>query len=83
MLRDYPNLCADLSAGSGLNALRRDPAFAVDFLLEFQAQLLYARDNFDNRLQEFLDSLDLPQEVLVKIYAANALRLVREESERP
>ena len=82
MLRDYPNLCADLSAGSGLNALRRDRAFAVDFLLEFQDRLLYARDDFHNQLQGFLESLDLPTEVLVKIYAANALRLVPEASER-
>ena len=82
VLRDYPNLCADLSAGSGLNALRRDPAFAVDFLLEFQDRLLYARDDFHNQLQGFLESLDLPTEVLVKIYAANALRLVPEEDER-
>jgi len=82
MLRDYPNLCADLSAGSGLNALRRAPSFAVDFLLEFQDRLLYARDDFHNQLQTFLDSLDLPKEVLVQVYAANALRLVPEESER-
>jgi predicted TIM-barrel fold metal-dependent hydrolase len=82
MLRDYPNLCADLSAGSGLNALRRDLPFAVGFLLEFQDRLLYARDDFHNQLQTFLDSLDLPKEVLVKVYAANALRLVPEESER-
>jgi predicted TIM-barrel fold metal-dependent hydrolase len=81
MLRDYPNLCADLSAGSGLNALRRDPSFAVDFLLEFQDRLLYARDGFHNELQVFLDSLDLPKEVLVQIYAANALRLVPENGE--
>jgi predicted TIM-barrel fold metal-dependent hydrolase len=81
MLRDYPNLCADLSAGSGLNALRRDPAFAAGFLLEFRDRLLYARDDFHNELQVFLDSLDLPKEVLVQIYAANALRLVPEEGE--
>jgi predicted TIM-barrel fold metal-dependent hydrolase len=79
MLRNYPNLCADLSAGSGLNALQRDPAFAVDFLLEFQDRLLYGRDDFNNRLQEFLDGLGLPQEVLLKVYAANALRLVPDE----
>jgi predicted TIM-barrel fold metal-dependent hydrolase len=82
MLRDYPNLCADLSAGSGLNALQRDPSFASEFVLEFQDRLLYARDGFDNRLQEFLDGLDLPKEALVKIYAANALRLVPEEATR-
>ena len=76
MFRQYPNLHADLSAGSGLNALRRDPAFAVDFLLEFQDRLLYARDYFDNQHQEFLNALGLPDDVLTKIYSGNALRLV-------
>ncbi len=78
MLRQYPNLYADLSAGSGLNALQRDPEFAKDFLLEFQDRLLYARDYFDNRHQEFLNSLGLPDKALVKVYAGNALKLVPE-----
>jgi predicted TIM-barrel fold metal-dependent hydrolase len=76
MFRQYPNLYADLSAGSGLGALSRDPAFAQEFCLEFQDRLLYARDDFDNRHQEFLNSLGLPGEVLAKIYAGNALKLV-------
>jgi predicted TIM-barrel fold metal-dependent hydrolase len=76
MLRQYPNLYADLSAGSALNALTRDPAFAKEFLIEFQDRLLYGRDCFDNQLQEFLATLGLPGEALDKIYAANALKLV-------
>ena len=78
MFRQYPNLYADLSAGSGLNALTRDPSFAREFVLEFQDRLLYGRDRFDNQLREFLNSLDLPDEVLGKIYAGNALRLAPE-----
>ncbi len=80
MLRAYPNLMADLSAGSALNALSRDPEFARDFLIEFQDRLLYGRDYFDNRLQEFLDSLALPEPVREKIYSGNALRLVPDEA---
>jgi len=76
MLRQYDNLYGDLSAGSGFNALQRDREFAKDFVLEFQDRLLYARDYFDNRHQEFLNALGLPAEVLSKIYAGNALRLV-------
>ena len=76
MLRSCPNLYADLSAGSALNALQRDPSFALDFVLEFQDRLLFARDYFDNRLQAFLQSLDLPAPVAAKIYSENALRLV-------
>src|SRR5690606_9484413 len=75
MFRTYPNLYADLSAGSALNALQRDVEFSKDFISEFQDRLLYGRDCFDNRMQEFLNSLDLPPTVLNKIYAENALRL--------
>jgi predicted TIM-barrel fold metal-dependent hydrolase len=76
MLRQYPNLYCDWSAGSGLNALKRDPEFAKDFLLEFQDRMLYARDDFNNDHQEFLNSLGLPADVLAKIYSGNALKLV-------
>jgi len=50
LLRAYPNVYADLSAGSAFTALSRDTAFATDFLSEFQDRLLYARDYFDNRI---------------------------------
>jgi predicted TIM-barrel fold metal-dependent hydrolase len=76
MLHDLPNLYGDLSGYSGANGLTRDPAFAREFLLEFQDRLCYARDLFDNRQQEALEALDLPAEVLEKIYSGNALRLV-------
>ena len=76
MLRKYPNLYCEGSGNSGLNALNRDPEFAKDFLLEFQDRYLYGRDGFDNRLQEFLNGLGLPQEVLDKIYCGNALKIV-------
>ncbi len=76
MLRAYPNLWADLSAGSALTAISRDRAFGIDFLLEFQDRLLFARDNFDDRMQRYLNSLELPEEVLGKLFGGNALRLV-------
>jgi hypothetical protein len=76
MLRAYPNLHADLSANSARNALRRDPAFARDFVLEFQDRLLYARDGFGGELDALLADFDLPAAVLQKLHAGNALRLV-------
>jgi len=76
MLRRYPNLYADLSAGSAHNALSRDREFAADFLLEFQDRLLFARDSFDDKMQQFLKSMTLPIDVTDKIFAGNALALV-------
>jgi predicted TIM-barrel fold metal-dependent hydrolase len=59
----------------GITALSRDPEFTKDFLIEFQDRILYGRDYFDNRLQDFLNGLGLPEDVLKKIYCDNALRL--------
>ncbi len=44
LLRKYKNLTADLSAGSGFNAMRRDPEFSYGFLEEFSDQLYFATD---------------------------------------
>ncbi|MBP1988627.1 amidohydrolase family protein [Paenibacillus eucommiae] len=76
MMRTYDNLYCDLSARSGYNALTRTPAFGKEFLLEFQDRVLYGRDDWDNRLQEFLNGSGLSQEVIHKIYAGNSLKLV-------
>lgn len=76
MMRRYENLYLDLSAYSGWNALKRDAGFTKELLLEFQDRALFGRDKFDNDLQELLNRLELPQQVLNKIYAENALKLV-------
>jgi predicted TIM-barrel fold metal-dependent hydrolase len=47
-LSDYPNMYGDLSAGSGLNALTRDEAFARDFIRRHQRKLLYGSDCSDH-----------------------------------
>ncbi|MEI6501462.1 MAG: amidohydrolase family protein [Armatimonadota bacterium] len=44
LLRRYPNFHGDISAGSGNNALTRDPEFGYWFMEEFQDQLLYGSD---------------------------------------
>ena len=38
LMRRYPNVYGDLSAGSGFNAVSRDPAFGHWFMNEFQDQ---------------------------------------------
>ena len=76
MMDKYPNLYLDLSAGSGLNALKRDPKFTKDFLTKYQDRALYGRDYIDNDLQIFLNSLKLSQSIMNKIYSENALKLI-------
>ena len=44
LLADYPNMFADMSAGSGLNALTRDEDHARGFLERHQEKLLYGSD---------------------------------------
>lgn len=44
LLRKYRNLWGDISAGSGYNALVRDPEFGYKFMEEFQDQLLFGTD---------------------------------------
>ena len=44
LMRRYPNLHGDLSAGSGFNAINRDPEFGYAFLEEFQDRLFFGTD---------------------------------------
>jgi predicted TIM-barrel fold metal-dependent hydrolase len=48
LLTDYPNMYGDLSAGSGLNALNRDPDFMRDFLHRHQDKLMFGSDCNDS-----------------------------------
>lgn len=87
LLRDYDNLYCDLSAGSGANALMRDPEFAAGFLAEFSDRILYGCDfctpvdQFPFTLDRFLDQLvadgALSVEHYRKIVRCNAERLLK------
>ncbi len=44
LMRRYPNLYGDLSAGSGYNAIHRDREFGCWFLEEFQDRLCFGTD---------------------------------------
>lgn len=84
LMRDYENLHGDLSAGSGYNALARDPEYAVRFLNEFQDRLYYGTDICAPRMPSPLDRflLDLraqggiSEEVFGKVARENARRLL-------
>ncbi len=76
LLDRYPNLYADLSAMSALNALKRDIGFTRELLDRFQDRFLYGRDNYSTDLREFLDQLDLSESIRDKIYHQNAEALL-------
>ncbi len=88
LLRRYPSLHGDLSAGSGYNAVSRDPDFGYGFLTEFQDRLLFGTDCYkldqkDNLLiylktflEEGLASGKLSQEVFDKVTHRNAERVL-------
>ena len=44
LMRKYNNLYGDLSAGSGYNAVSRDPEFGYTFIEEFQDRLYFGTD---------------------------------------
>lgn len=44
LMRKYPNLHGDLSAGSGFNAISRDAEFGYAFMEEFQDRLYWGTD---------------------------------------
>jgi len=76
LFEQCPNLYADLSAGSGRYALERDPQHALQFLKRFSDRLLFGRDYYGGELHEFLSTLDLPMDVVEKIYWQNAEKLL-------
>lgn len=79
LFETYPNLYGDMSASSCRYALSRDPENAKAFLTRFADRALFARDTCGGDLHEFLQSLDLSEDVREKIYCRNAQRLVASE----
>ncbi len=84
LLRKYPNLYGDLSAGSGCNALMRDRTYAVKFLTEFQDRLFFGTDICQptmptlRPLAEFLrelhDTREISETIFRKVARENAIR---------
>ncbi len=83
LLRQYPNLYCDLSAGSGYNALSRDEDFAYKFIEEFADRLLFGTDLYMPNQQSLLSGwLDksyengcISEENYKKICRENAIKL--------
>jgi predicted TIM-barrel fold metal-dependent hydrolase len=85
LLRRYENCWGDLSAGSGYNALARDPGYAVQFLNEFQDKLLFGTDICSAKqeaplagfLLELRKDNKISETVFQKIARENAIRLLK------
>jgi len=71
LLEKYSNLYCDCSAGSGLNALSRDPEYTRSLMLKYPDRFLYGRDCFDDALAQWIRELDLPQDILERFYYQN------------
>jgi predicted TIM-barrel fold metal-dependent hydrolase len=84
LMRKYPNLYGDISAGSGCIALKRDRKYAVKFLNEFQDRLMFGTDicspDTPTPLVDFLldmrRSENISEEVFNKVARGNAIRIL-------
>jgi predicted TIM-barrel fold metal-dependent hydrolase len=76
----YPNLYCDLSAGSGHNAIARDPAFGREFVLRRASRLVFGTDYLADgqEVPQFglYKQLDLPPAVQETVFRGNAKRLL-------
>jgi predicted TIM-barrel fold metal-dependent hydrolase len=75
LMRKYPNLNCDLSAGSAMTALNRDLGVTRQFVVEFQDRIVFARDDFGRAQMDLLEKLALDDAILDKTFSANAERL--------
>jgi predicted TIM-barrel fold metal-dependent hydrolase len=85
LFRRHQNLYGDLSAGSGYNAISRDPEFGVQFLEEFQDRLMFGTDldapeqNIPQLkyLRSLMDDGKISRKAYDKIMYGNAVRILR------
>jgi predicted TIM-barrel fold metal-dependent hydrolase len=89
LLQQYPNMYADLSANSGLNAITRDPEVGRKYLVDHSHKLLFGTDIFGGPSNEshahfdFFDDIDLPEDVKGRIFRENARALFKLDSILP
>jgi predicted TIM-barrel fold metal-dependent hydrolase len=86
LLREYPNLYCDVSAGSGMNALTRDKEYTAKFIEEFSDRILYGCDicstfsrypfAFENWLNAMRKDGMISQENYYKFVRGNAEKLL-------
>ena len=88
LLSEYPNLYADMSAGSGFGALSRDEEFTAGFIERHPRQLLFGSDCpcqdgmganfkgtcFSTQLQDFVNRIVTDETIRANIFYNNAVR---------
>ena len=82
LMEKYPNLFADLSAGSGANAISRDLKFGREFLVRRADRIMFGTDYLSPgqmvpQFELFEKQLELPDEVQAKIFRDNARRVLK------
>jgi predicted TIM-barrel fold metal-dependent hydrolase len=87
LMERYPNLYGDLSAGSGNNALTRDPDFTRSFVDRRQDRLMFGTDFLATGQEvpqfETLASLEVRQPIRDKILRQNARRILSMDQVSP
>ena len=85
LLREYGNLYCDLSAGSGSNAMMRDPEYAAKFMEEFSDRIFYGidsctypRDTFQYTFDAFLTKMVEDKMLSIENYE----KIVRKNAEK-
>lgn len=81
LMEKYPNIYADLSAGSGAGAISRDLDFGREFLIRRQDRIMFGTDFLAPKqgvpqFELFEQKLKLPDEVQAKIFRDNARRVL-------
>lgn len=87
LLREYGNLTCDVSAGSGSNALMRDPDYAAKFINEFADRIYYGADvcaptqtfqyDFIAFMEKMVEDKMITQEIYDKIMYKNAAKMLK------
>ena len=87
LLREYPNLYCDCSAGSGANAFMRDAEYAAKFIEEFSDRLMFGCDvcssmqrysfAFDGFLDKMVADKMMSEENYYKFVRGNAMRILK------
>ncbi len=81
LLERYPNMYADLSAGSAFYALSRDPAFSRQLLEKHHSKLLFGTDWFvryrETGIIDLIRKLELSPDAEKAIFEENARKLLK------